>query len=203
MTEQGQLIVLSGPSGVGKDTVLRRFLKQSPDCALSISATTRPPREGEVDGRDYFFLTREKFLELVEKGDMLEYAEYGGNFYGTPKAKVEEQLAGGKNVILEIEVQGALKIKEMRLNVVLTFIMPPSWDVLRERLELRGTDSPEKVAERLSIAKKEIKKACLYDFIIVNDDIDICISELKTVVSAARLRTEYRQNLIKEVLYND
>jgi len=200
MTERGLLFVFSGPSGVGKDTVLKKFLQVNSDCALSVSATTREPREGEVDGKDYFFITKEKFGELVSKGEMLEYAEYSGNYYGTPKAMVEEQLNAGKNVILEIEAKGAVKIREMNLGSFSIFLMPPSWQILCDRLTGRGTNSPESIAERLSIAKTEIESAHLYNYVVVNDDLDECVADMKLVISAAKHCADYHKNFIEEVL---
>ena len=200
MTERGLLFVFSGPSGVGKDTVLKKFLQVNSDCALSVSATTREPREGEVDGKDYFFITKEKFGELVSKGEMLEYAEYSGNYYGTPKAMVEEQLNAGKNVILEIEAKGAVKIREMKLGSFSIFLMPPSWQTLRDRLTGRGTNSPESIAERLSIAKTEIESAHLYNYVVINDDLDECVADMKLVISAAKHCADYHKNFIEEVL---
>lgn len=200
MTKPGLLIVFSGPSGAGKDTVLKRFLDENPDCALSVSATTRAPREGEVDGENYFFITRERFGELTAMGEMLEYAYYNGNYYGTPKDMVEEQRARGKNVILEIEVQGALKIKEMGIDAVFIFLMPPSWKTLKQRLANRNTDSPWNVAERLNIAVTEMESAHLYDYIVVNDDLDACTAQMKAVVAAAQCRAEYCRELVEEVL---
>ena len=198
--KRGLLIVFCGPSGVGKGTVLKKFLEHNQECVLSISATTRCPRAGETDGKDYFFVSRERFSEIAATGGMLEYAEYNGNFYGTPKAAVEELLKAGRNVILEIEIQGALKIKELNLGAVFIFVMPPSWEALRQRLRDRNTETPESMTGRLGIAIGEIEKACLFDYIIINDHLDKCLDEISAVIKAAGCGACYRENLIREVL---
>lgn len=199
MTKPGLLIVFSGPSGVGKDTLLRRFLQTRDDCVLSVSATTRTPRRDETDGVDYFFMSRERFGELAAKGEMLEYAQYGGNFYGTPRGAVDQQLAKGKNVILEIEVQGAMQIKRKRPEAVFVFVMPPDWDSLRGRLAGRGTETEETIAQRLGDARAEIFGAKEYDYIIVNDDIDRCVRALDAVITAAGCAYENMKDFIEEV----
>lgn len=203
MTKPGLLIVFSGPSGVGKDTVLRRFLERDPaggsDCALSVSATTRDPRAGEQEGVDYSFITRERFGELVARGEMLEYAQYGDNLYGTPRQAVDDQLAVGINVILEIEVQGAMQIKKLRSDAVFVFIMPPSWDCLRRRLESRGTETAESLQKRLEVAEAEMKRAGEYDYILINDDIDHCVEALHTVITAAGYSARHMRDFIEEV----
>ncbi|MDL2234407.1 guanylate kinase [Ruminococcaceae bacterium OttesenSCG-928-L11] len=200
MTEKGSLIVLSGPSGVGKDTVLKLFLERYPDCALSVSATTRAPRPGEIDGTDYFFISRQRFMELVEAGEMLEYAEYNGNCYGTPKAAVEARRTAGQHVILEIEVQGAMALKQRGEQAVFIFLMPPNWQTLRHRLEKRGTEAPEVIGNRLCIARDEIGQAPEYDYIVVNDDLDRCTDQLHAVIAAAGCRTENMSAFIQEVI---
>lgn len=199
MTKSGLLIVFSGPSGVGKDTVLGRFLQKQPDCALSVSATTRTPRPGEMEGEDYFFLSRERFGELVARGDMLEYAQYGGNLYGTPRQAVDKQLRQGKNVILEIEVQGALQIRKQRPDAVFVFVMPPSWESLVSRLKSRGTESTQALELRLAAARCEMLKARDYDYILINDDLDRCVDRLAAVIQAAQCSVNHMKDFIEEV----
>lgn len=200
MTKPGLLIVLSGPSGVGKDSVLREFLaKEDAGCILSVSATTRSRRPGEVEGKDYFFLSREKFGELVVRGEMLEYAQYGDNFYGTPRNTVDMQLEKGKNVILEIEVQGAMQIKRLRPDAVFIFIMPPSWDCLEKRLKKRGTESEDSLKKRIAAAGTEILGAKDYDYIIINDTVENCSCDLAAVIRAAGFSAKNMSDFIEEV----
>lgn len=199
MTKAGLLIVFSGPSGVGKDTVLRYFLKQREDCVLSVSATTRDPRPGETEGVDYFYITQERFDELVARGEMLEYAQYGGNFYGTPRQAVDDQLQQGYNVILEIEVQGARQIRKLRPDAVFVFVMPPSWNCLATRLKNRGTESAEALQNRLDLARSEIQNAMDYDYILINDDVERCAKKFDAVVTAARCSSRHMQDFIREV----
>jgi guanylate kinase len=168
MSNVGKLFVVSGSSGSGKGTVLANLFTLSDKFRYSISATTRSPREGEKDGVNYFFVSREEFTSMIEKDEMLEYAEFCGNLYGTPKKYVTEQLAGGMNVILEIEVCGAMQIKEKIPEAVLIFITPPSYEELKKRLYYRGTETEEVVEKRLATALKEIKFADKYDYIIIN-----------------------------------
>lgn len=181
--KKGKLIVVSGPSGVGKDTVVSEYLKLHPEDVLSISMTSRPKRDYEIDGVHYYFKTKEGFEKEIEKGNLLEYALYNGNYYGTPKSKVIKRLEDGINVILVIEVQGARNIKNM-LNddVLLIFVLPPSIEELRERLINRGTDSIEVINERLEIAEKEIRENTFYDYKIINDDIDNAVKSLENII---------------------
>ncbi len=202
MMNKKQLIVFSGPSGVGKGTVLKSFMEGRDDIALSISATTRGPRAGEEHGVHYYFLTKEEFEERIEKDLMLEYAQYNSNYYGTPKDKVDEALAQGKDMILEIEVQGALKVKEKCPNALMIFVMPPSWEVLRDRLTGRGTEDAETIEKRLKIAKQEIAQAVHYDYILVNDTVEAAAARLETIIEAGRCRTIECKDFIEEVLKN-
>ena len=199
MMNKGQLIVFSGPSGVGKGTVLKEFLAGRENVSLSISATTRQPRPGEENGVHYYFLTKEEFLKKVEDGNMLEYAEYNGNYYGTPKDKVDEALAQGRDIILEIEVQGALLVKEKCPNALLVFVAPPSWQELRDRLTGRGTEDAATIENRLNIAKQELTQAVHYDYILVNDTIEAAAERLEHIIEAGRCRTIEMNELIREV----
>ena len=199
MEQRGILMVLSGFSGAGKGTLVKALLKKYNDYALSISMTTRAPREGERDGVEYFFSTREKFEETIVENGLIEYALYCGNYYGTPRAYVEEQMAAGKNVILEIEIQGALKIKEKFLESLLIFVTPPSADELKRRLEGRGTESADVIAQRLARATEESEGIEAYDYIVVNDDLDTCVDEVHRLVEAARRAPVRCQEFIKEI----
>ena len=200
MAGSGLLIVISGFSGSGKGTIMKELIARYPEeYALSISATTRGPREGEEDGREYFFKTKEEFLSMIEKGELLEYAQYVENYYGTPKAYVQEQLDAKKNVILEIEIQGALKIKKKFPEAVLIFVTPPSAGELRNRLAGRGTETPEKIAARLSRAAEESKQMDDYDFILVNDEVDRCVEEMHALIQAMHARTENHKTLIEKI----
>ena len=199
---KGQLIVFSGPSGVGKGTVLKEFLKNKENVSLSISATTRAPREGEQNAVHYYFLSREEFEQKIQDGNMLEYAQYNQNYYGTPKDKVDEALENGKDIILEIEVQGALQIKEKCPNALLVFVMPPKWEELEKRLVGRGTEDEETIKNRLNIAKKELQQAVHYDYILVNDEVEAAAERLNDIINAGRCRTIEMKDFIDEVIKN-
>jgi len=180
--ESGQLIVITGPSGVGKGTLVKSLLQRHNQLSLSISATTRPPRAGETNGKDYFFLSRPEFEAMIETGDLLEWAEYAGNYYGTPRQGVEDKLQQGEQVILEIEVVGARKIQQSFPQAMRIFIFPPSLTVLEERLQKRGKDDPEIIAQRLDHAKTEIAVADEFDYTIVNDDFDRTLTQLEQII---------------------
>ncbi len=199
---RGQLIVISGPSGVGKGTVLKEFLKDRENVALSVSATTRQPRPGEENGVHYYFLTKEQFLQKVGEGNMLEYAQYNENYYGTPKDKVEEALDAGRDIVLEIEVQGACSVKKQCPEALLVFVMPPSWKELENRLMGRETEDIETVKNRLRIAHTELKEAAHYDYILVNDTVEHAVEQLKHIIEAGRCRTQTMIDFIKEVDQN-
>lgn len=200
MNKEGILIVLSGFSGTGKGTVMKRLLEKYPEeYALSISATTRAPREGEEDGVSYFFHTREEFEEMISKGELLEYAQYVGNYYGTPRSYVEKQLKAGKNVFLEIEMLGALKIKEKFPDTLLLFLVPPSIEVLYDRLAGRGTETEEVIRDRIARAKEECKVIPEYDYLIVNDELETCVEQVHHTVQTYRNQTERNQKFIKEL----
>ena len=177
MEKQGKIFILSGPSGSGKGTVLKSAMKNHPDMFLSVSATTRPPRTGEVDGVHYHFISDDAFLQMVERDELLEHAGYAGNFYGTPRIPVDEALAQGRDVMLEIDVQGAQQIYAKRPDAVRIFLAPPSWTELEHRLVGRGTDSAEKIQQRLRRARDEMALAADYDYFIINDDVERAAAE--------------------------
>lgn len=208
MSERGLLIVFSGPSGVGKGTV-RQEIFSTPDHKFeySVSMTTRAQRPGEVDGKDYFFRSREEFEELIHNGQMLEYAEYVGNYYGTPLTYVNETLDKGIDVFLEIEVQGALQVKKKVPDAVFIFLTPPDLNELQERLVGRGTDSEEVIAQRIERAREEIALMSEYDYAIVNDEVPLAAERVKRVIEAEHFRVDrvigrYR-NMISEKKLSD
>lgn len=180
--DKGILLIVSGLSGAGKGTICKRLMEKYPDYEFSISATTRAPREGEMHGREYFFLSKEEFETKIEKGQFLEYANYVGNYYGTPKDWVDEKLAGGKNVILEIELQGAFQVREKIPEAVLIFIMPPDMEELKRRLIHRGTETEEQIEKRLSRAMEELEYVDQYDYVIVNEEVEKSVEMLHTIV---------------------
>ena len=186
MSERGLLIVLSAPSGCGKSTIVQGLLERREGLRFSVAATTRAPREGEVDGRDYFFISHEKFAEMVENGEFLEHARYVENRYGTPRAPVERELAAGNDVLLDIEVQGALQVREQCPDALMVFLLPPSFEALEKRLILRGKDSPEVIKRRLEVARRECLEAEKYDYRIVNDEIERAVSEFDGVIEKER-----------------
>lgn len=199
-TNRGILLVLSGFSGSGKGTVVKEVMKKYSDTyALSISATSRQPRPGERDGIEYFFKTREEFEEMIAKDELVEYAQYVSNYYGTPKAYVEEQLAAGKDVILEIEIQGALKIKEKFPETLLLFMTPPSADELKDRLVGRGTETMDVVESRLARAVEEAQGIEEYDYLIINDDLDECVERFHHIVQNEHYRVSRKQEFIEDM----
>lgn len=199
MNEKGLLIVISGPSGAGKSTVISHVMRDDPNCVFSVSSTTRAPRTGERDGVDYFFVDRDRFESMLKNGELFEHAEYVGNCYGTPKAPVIENIENGKNVIFDIEVQGALQIKRQCPEAVLVFVVPPSFSDVERRLRGRKTDSEEKILARLETARQEYKRANEYDYLVVNDDPETAADEIKAIITAEKCRIKYHKNLILEV----
>ena len=185
--KRGRLYVISGPSGTGKGSICRELLKDEMN-EFSVSMTTRAPREGEVDGREYYFVSKEEFLENVDRGNFLEHATVFDNYYGTPKDMVMKRLERGRNVILDIDVQGGLHVREAMPEAVLIFILPPSLAELRQRLEGRKTEAPEIVEKRLSRALNEIKFLGEYDYYIVNDDLEEAVAEAKSIIAAESCR---------------
>ena len=190
--KQGTLVVVSGFSGAGKGTVLAQVLARRPDLYFSVSFTTRPPRQGEQDGVNYHFVTREEFQARIDRGEFLEYAEYVGNYYGTSMQVIREKLEQGIDVILEIEIQGAAKVREKMPEAVSLFLVPPSFEELSRRLRSRGTDSEEKIQQRLEVARREVREIEQYDYIVVNDTVDRAVEEILAILTAEGCRKERR-----------
>lgn len=199
MTDNGLLYVVSAPAGCGKDTILEQVLGRMDTVGYSVSATTRAPREGEIDGVHYHFLTRERFEQMIRDNEVLEYTEYCGNYYGTPKKGVEELLAQGKDVILKIEVEGAMNIKRLFPECCMVFILPPSLAELERRLRKRGTETEEKILLRTQQAREELKYAENYDYLVVNGELELAVEELISVIRAEKLRKTRRIALLKEI----
>lgn len=199
MEKKGILIVISGFSGAGKGTLMRKLLQTYDNYALSISMTTRKPREGERDGVEYFFADRQQFEEKIREDGFIEYAQYCGNYYGTPRAYVEEQLLAGRDVILEIEIQGALQVKKKFPESLLLFVSPPSAAELERRLRGRGTETPEVISARLARASEESEGVEAYDYIVVNDELETCVEELNRLVEAARNEPVRRKEFIEKI----
>ena len=207
---KGLLIVVSGPSGAGKGTICKELLEKHDDLFISVSATTRQPRAGEVDGVNYHFITKEDFIKRVEQKDFLEYAEVYGNYYGTPKSRVEEMIDSGKNVILEIDIQGALKVKENFKEGVFIFILPPSMEELKQRIIKRGSETPESLMRRFKSAYQEINYISKYNYAVVNDVVDVAVSKIEGIITAEKCRVDRikdtildsKEGLIHEQLYD-
>ena len=199
MKRKGILIVVSGFSGAGKGTLVKKLVEEYDGYALSVSATTRQPRTGEQDGREYFFLQKEQFEQKIAENGLIEYACYCDNYYGTPREYVERQLADGKDVILEIEIQGALKIKEQYGDALLLFVMPPSVDELRHRLVGRGTETEEAIDKRMRRAAEEAEGIERYEYIVVNDDLETCVRQLHEIITAAHNTPNRNKELINNI----
>lgn len=202
MNQKGILIVVSGFSGAGKGTIMKELLKKYDNYALSISATTRGPREGEVDGREYFFKTREEFEKMIAKDELIEYAMYVNNYYGTPKAYVEDQLNAGRDVILEIEIQGALKVKEKFPETLLLFVTPPTAEILKNRLVGRGTETMDVIEQRMRRACEEAEGMDKYDYYVVNDVLEDCVEHVHQIIQAEHSRS-YRNMEFAEHIKRD
>ena len=196
---KGKSFIISGPSGVGKSTVLKALLAQRPDLYFSVSATTRAPREGEVDGVHYHFIDKAAFEAMIEKGELLEHAQYVGNYYGTPKKYVDEAMEQGRDVILDIEIQGATQVCAKRPETVRIFIAPPSWGELERRLTARGTDTPEKIRGRLERARIELNGAMDYDYFVINDVVEEAAASLAAILRAEHCRPAEQKELIESM----
>ena len=195
----GLLIILSGPSGAGKGTLCRELLRQEMSLKYSVSATTRLPRPGEVEGTHYFFRSKEDFQTMINNGELLEWAEFCGNYYGTPFFAVEEAIQQGFDVILEIEIQGALQIKKRFPHGVFIFVVPPSLDALSERIHKRGTESEEVIQARLATAAQELEYVTEYDYVVVNDEVPLAVEKLKSILTAEKCRVKRKPYIFKEV----
>lgn len=190
VNDRGQLIVISGPSGCGKDTVVKEVLSNNKNAWLSVSCTSREPRAGEIDGKDYYFLTEEEFEEKINKGDLLEYAKYADNYYGTPRDVIQQKLNQGIDVILVIEIQGALKIKEMLKETLFIFILPPTMRELKRRLEGRNTETKDKITKRFKTAYKELNEVTKYNYVVINDEVEIAARKVNAILLSERCRVD-------------
>jgi guanylate kinase len=197
---QGVLYVVSAPSGGGKGTLIRRVLEVVPDLSYSVSYTTRAPRNGEVDGREYFFVNRQRFEEMIDEGAFLEWANVHGNLYGTAESQVIRETKAGVDIVLEVDVQGAASVRKLGLDSVSIFILPPSLETLRQRLIARGTDSPAQLAVRLSNAPAELEQYESFDYVIFNDEIERASAQLASIVSAERARRTRQEALVRDVI---
>ena len=197
---RGTLFVVSSPSGGGKGTIIREVLDVVPNLSYSVSFTTRAPRPGEHNGREYFFISPELFHEMVASGEFLEWACVHGNYYGTAKQQVAEETAAGVDIVLEVDVQGAASVRQLLLDSVSIFILPPSYEVLKERLIARGTDSPEELEVRLRNAPEELRQYSAFDYVIINDEVDRAVAQLASIIYAERARCVRQENLVREVI---
>lgn len=197
--DKGILIVVSGFSGAGKGTLMKKLLENYDNYALSVSATTRAPRQGETHGKEYFFKTVEEFEKMIAQDELIEYAKYVDNYYGTPESYVTDQLEAGRDVILEIEIQGALKVKEKYPDTLLLFVTPPSAEELKARLVGRGTESMEVIEARMRRAIEEAQYMDSYDYLIVNDDLDICMEDMHQVIQAEHKKVNHCQKMIADI----
>lgn len=200
MRSKGSLIILSAPSGAGKDTVIEEILKRNQNVKMSISATTRAKRDCEIDGKNYFFVSKNEFFKMIDSDELIEYAEYCENYYGTPKKPIEIWRNEGFDVILKIEVQGAKLVLDKCKDAIGVFILPPSMAVLKQRLLSRGTETRETLEQRLRQAENEIKCAKLYDYAVVNDNLDDCVSDVLNIIKSEKFKISNMKNNINEVL---
>lgn len=199
MNRKGLLVVVSAPSGTGKGTLLSRLEKVNSNVRFSVSVTTRSPRENEIEGHDYFFKTVEEFKVMAESGELLEWVEYCDNFYGTPRKYIEELLFEGFDVVLEIEVEGAMNIRKFYPDCVLVFVLPPSPEELKKRITGRGTEHPEVIEKRIEIARKEIRFVDRYDYVIVNNEIQKAVDDINSILRSERLKCERNTSILKEL----
>ncbi len=200
MQQEGLLIVVSGPSGAGKGTICKRLLEKNPNLGYSISATTRAPRTGEVNGVNYWFLSKEEFQKMIAEDGLLEWAEVYGNYYGTPAQKVRDSLAEGKNILLEIDTQGAALVREKFPEGVYIYILPPSLEELKRRIIGRGTDSAESIERRLSCAREEMGCASeQYNYLVLNDEVELAVNRVETIIEAEQYQIKRNLNLLKAV----
>ena len=197
--KKGLLIVVSGPSGTGKGTVCGELLARTPELAYSISATTRAPREGEVDGKNYYFLSREKFEQDIEAGDFLEYADVYGNYYGTPLKKIKERLADGQDILLEIDTQGALEVMKKCPEGIFIFLLPPSMTELERRIRGRGTETEESLERRLGAARQEIELGRKYKYAVVNVTVKLAVKQIQSIIMAEHSRVERNEELFEKI----
>ena len=199
---KGVLYVVSSPSGGGKGTLIRRMLEVVPDLGYSVSYTTRAPRNGEVNGREYFFVDRTKFEEMVAAGDFLEWANVHGNLYGTSKRQVVDETTAGSDLVLEVDVQGAASVRQLPLESVSIFILPPSLEILRQRLLTRGTDTADQLELRLRNAPEELKQYSMFDYVIFNDDLERASGQLAAIITAERAKRSRQEGLVKQIIEN-
>jgi guanylate kinase len=199
-TDRGTLFVVSSPSGGGKGTIIRRVLEVVPNLSYSVSFTTRAPRQNETNGREYFFVGLQQFEEMVANGEFLEWACVHGNFYGTARRQVAEETAAGVDIVLEVDVQGAASVRQLLMDSVSIFILPPSFAVLRDRLIARGTDSPEELEVRLRNAPDELRQYSKFDYVIINDEVERAAAQLASIIDAERARCVRQENLVREVI---
>jgi len=196
---EGLLVVISGPSGAGKGTICRSLTENAKDLELSVSATTRAPRIGEIEGKNYYFIDVEEFKKRVENGEFLEYANVYDNYYGTPKEKVIEKLRTGRTVILEIDIQGALKVKKSHPEGVFIFVVPPSIDELQKRIITRATDTIEVIGKRMKCVKDELDYATEYDYVVMNDSLEEAVSKIRSIIDVEKMRSHRNTDLIKKI----
>ncbi len=197
---KGRLFIISGPSGSGKDTVLQELFKKCPDLLFSISSVTRPMRQGETEGEKYNFISREQFESMIANDELLEHNQFVGNYYGTPKAPVEAAINSGKDIIVEIDVNGAAQIRSKIKDAISVFIMPPSLEILKARLSRRGTETADVIEKRIAVALGEISRATEYDYIVVNDDLIEAVDDFAAIITADRLKIERQSALVDFVL---